>query len=72
MTPGVIKKFVAAYEALKQETKLAEIVPWLLNRGGFSKGAREALEEHGIYYSGTSEINQLLNMFGIERLLKDN
>ncbi|MDM8529159.1 hypothetical protein QUF58_13245 [Anaerolineales bacterium HSG24] len=70
VTPSVVEKFVTAYNALKQETDLTGVVPWLVNRGGFSKGALEALEKHGIYYSGPAEINKLLNMFGIERLLK--
>jgi len=71
ITPSVVEKFVAAYEALKQEIELIGIVPRLVNRGGFSSGVVEALETHGIYYSGPAEINQLLNLFGIERLLRD-
>jgi hypothetical protein len=51
--------------------KLVGVVPWLVNRGGFTQGAIEAIQEHGIYYSGAAEINELLRMFGIERLLPE-
>ena len=67
----VVEKFVAAYTALAQETKLVGVVPWLVNKGGFTQGAIEAMKEHGIYYSGAAEINELLRAFGIERLLPE-
>ena len=67
----VVEKFVAAYTALAQETKLVGVVPWLVNQGGFTKGAIEAMEQQGIYYSGAAEINELLRAFGIERLLPE-
>ncbi|MEA3338497.1 MAG: hypothetical protein U9R15_00885, partial [Chloroflexota bacterium] len=69
VTADVVTKFVQAYTALAQETKLIGVTPWLLNKGGFTQGAMEAMEEYGIYYSGAAEINELLRMFGIERLL---
>ncbi len=70
VTPSVVKKFVAACEALQKEKRLAGVVRWLVNQGGFSKGAKKELDECGVYYSGPDEINELLYMFGIERLLK--
>jgi hypothetical protein len=69
VTADVVRKFVAACEALQQTEKLVGMVKWLVNRGGFTAGAIEALEAHGIYYSGAAEINELLRLFGIERLL---
>ncbi len=70
VTPHVVKKFAAACEALQKEKRLSGVVKWLVNQGGFSKGAKKVLDEYGIYYSGPNEINELLYMFGIERLLK--
>ena len=67
----VVGKFVAAYTALAQETKLDGVVPWLVNKGGFTKGAIEMMKQHSIYYSGAAEINELLRAFGIERLLPE-
>lgn len=42
-----------------------------MNRGGLTQGAIEAMKEHGIYYSGAVEINELLRAFGIEWLLPE-
>jgi len=67
----VVEKFVAAYTALAQETKLVGVVPWLVNKGGFTQGAIEMMKQHSIYYSGAAEINELLRAFGIERLLPE-
>ena len=47
------------------------MVKWIVNQGGFSPGAIKALEEHNIYYSAASEINELLHLFGIQRLLPE-
>jgi hypothetical protein len=71
VTADVVRKFVEAYRALERETRLARVVPWLVNRGGFTEGAVEVIEEEGIYRSGAAEINELLRMFGIERLLPE-
>ncbi len=67
----MVEKFVAACTALEQEAQLVGMVKWLVNKGGFTRGAIETMEKHGIYYSGATEINELLRMFGIERLLKE-
>ncbi|MDY7080442.1 MAG: ATP-binding protein [Chloroflexota bacterium] len=71
VTADVVEKFVEAYTALAQETKLVGVVKWLVNQGGFTQGAVEAMEKHSIYYSGTAEINELLRLFGIKRLLPE-
>ncbi len=47
------------------------MIKWIVNQGGFTKGAIKALEKHKIYYSTAAEINELLRMFGLERLLKE-
>jgi len=47
------------------------MIKWIVNQGGFTSGAIKALEKHQIYYSAAAEINELLRMFGIERLLKE-
>ena len=72
VTADVVTKFVAAYDALASETKLHGVVKWLVNQGGFTEGAIAAMQEHGIYYSGAAEINELLRMFGVERLLSES
>ena len=72
VTADVVERFVEAYTALARETKLDGTVKWLVNKGGFTRGAIEALEQHDIYYSGAAEINELLRMFGIERLLPED
>ncbi|MFQ5615589.1 MAG: hypothetical protein ACE5GO_03915 [Anaerolineales bacterium] len=70
VTPGVVRKFVAACEALKKEQKVVGMVKWMVNKGGFTAGALELLDEHDIYYSGQEEINTLLHALGIERVLR--
>jgi hypothetical protein len=47
------------------------MVKWLVNAGGFTAGAIEAMAEAGVCYSGAAEINELLRSFGLERLLAD-
>ena len=42
-----------------------------MNRSGFSPGAIKVLKEHNIYYSAAAEINELLHLFGIQRLLAE-
>ena len=71
VTADVVRKFIAAYRALERETGLARVVPWIVNRGGFTAGAIRVIEEEGIYRSGAAEINELLRMFGVERLLPE-
>jgi hypothetical protein len=71
VTADVVQKFVAASTALAQEAKLEGVVKWLVNRCGFTAGAIAAMQQHGIYWSGPAEINELLRMFGIERLLRE-
>ena len=69
MTPSVVKKFIEAYTALEKEAQLKGYVKWFVNRSGFSSGAIKVLKEHNIYYSAAAEINELLHLFGIQRLL---
>jgi hypothetical protein len=71
VTADVVQKFVAASTALAEEARLEGVVKWLVNRGGFTAGAIAAMQQHGIYWSGPAEINELLRMFGIERLLRE-
>jgi len=73
VTADVVEQFAAACAALAQQEKLAGMVKWLVlgGQGGFTSGAIEALERYSIYYSGAAEINELLRMFGIERLLPE-
>ena len=71
VTPSVVKKFIKAYTALEKEAQLVGMVKWIVNQGGFSPGAIKVLEEHNIYYSAASEINELLHLFGIQRLLAE-
>ena len=72
VTLTIVNKFVEAYTALEEEEKPVGMIKWIVNQGGFTKGAIKALEQHQIYYSAAAEINELLRMFGIERLLKEN
>ena len=69
MTPSVVKKFIEAYTALARVAQLKGYVKWFVNRAGFTPGAIKVLEEHNIYYSAAAEINELLHLFGIQRLL---
>jgi hypothetical protein len=71
VTADIVEKFVASSEALARETNLTGVVRWLVNAGGFTEGAQAARQAHNIYYSGAAEINELLRMFGIERLLSE-
>jgi hypothetical protein len=71
VTADVVQKFEAACGALAREDEPVGMVKWVVNQGGFTQGAIEMLEKQGIYYSGTAEINELLRMFGIERLLHE-
>jgi hypothetical protein len=68
---GVVTEFLDLCQALGQETKVPQerMVKWLVNAGGFTEGAIEAMREGGVYYSGAAEINELLRAFGIQRLL---
>ena len=72
VTPSVVKKFVEAYTALEEEEKPEGMIKWMVNQGGFTKGAIKALKEHNIYYSAAAEINELLRLFGIQRLLAED
>ena len=69
VTPSVVKKFIEAYTALEHTEKPEGMIKWIVNQGGFSPGAIKVLEEHNIYYSTAAEINELLHLFGIQRLL---
>ena len=71
VTLSVVNKFVEAYSALEEEEKPEGMVKWIVNQGGFTKGAIKALKEHNIYYSAAAEINELLRLFGIQRLLAE-
>lgn len=71
VTPSVVKKFIEAYTALEKEAQLKGYVKWMVNRSGFTPGAIKVLEEHNIYYSAAAEINELLHLFGIQRLLAE-
>jgi hypothetical protein len=64
VTPKGVKKFVEAYSALAEEEKPEGMVKWIVNQGGFTKGAIKALKEHNIYYSAAAEINELLRLAG--------
>jgi len=70
---GVVREFAATCQAFSRSRKLptGRMVKWLVNAGGFTEGARAALAEAGIYYSGPAEINELLAGFGLERLLRE-
>ena len=70
VTADVVRKFIAAYQALMKEQKIVGMFKWIVNKEGFTKGALELLQEHDIYYSNAEEINQLLHIFGIERVLR--
>ena len=69
VTPSVVKKFIEAYTALVHVAQLKGYIKWFVNRSGFSPGAIKVLKEHNIYYSAAAEINELLHLFGIQRLL---
>ena len=69
VTPSVVKKFIEAYTALEHTEKPEGMIKWIVNQGGFSPGAIKVLEKHTIYYSTAAEINELLHLFGIQRLL---
>jgi hypothetical protein len=70
---GVVREFVTACQAFSRSRKLptGRMVKWLVNAGGFTAGAIEAMAEAGVCYSGAAEINELLRSFGLERLLAD-
>jgi hypothetical protein len=70
---GIVQEFEALSQAVGQSARVppARVVKWLVNAGGFTQGALEALKTHGIYSSGAVEINELLRMFDIERLLRE-
>ncbi len=70
---GVVREFEELCQAMRQSAKVPpqRVVKWLVNAGGFTEGAVEAMRETGIMHSGVAEINELLRMFGIQRLLGD-
>ncbi len=63
-----IEKFAAALDALKAERDLAAVQGWFVSVEGFTADALDALEAHGIYYSGKDELNMLLEAFGLRRV----
>jgi hypothetical protein len=68
---GVVREFTELCQAVSRDKKVApeRLVKWLVNAGGFTEGALEALQEAEIMHSGAAEINELLRAFGIQRLL---
>ena len=68
VTREVVEGFEEACRALVEERRLAGVVKWLVSSGGFTEGAVEAMEGYGMYYSGREELNELLHIFGVERM----
>jgi hypothetical protein len=68
---GVVREFEALCQAVGQARQVPpeRMVKWLVNAGGFTEEALEALRAAGIMYSGAAEINELLRLFGVQRLL---
>jgi hypothetical protein len=71
---GIAGEFADLCQAVGQSAQMppARIVKWLVNAGGFTEGAAEAMREAGIMHSGAAEINELLRGFGLQRLLKED
>ncbi len=71
---GIVADFEELCQAVSRDKQIPSerIVKWLVNAGGFTEGAREAMQEAGIMHSGAAEINELLRGFGLQRLLKEN
>ncbi len=63
-----VEKFAAALDALKEDRNLTSIHGWFISIEGFTEGALEALEEHGVYYSNKNELNALLEAFGLRTI----
>jgi hypothetical protein len=70
---GVVAEFAATCQAFSRSRKLPteRMVKWLVNAGGFTEGAIEAMREADVFYSGAAEINELLRGFGLSRLLSE-
>jgi hypothetical protein len=70
---GIVAEFVELCQAVSREKQVPpeRMVKWLVNAGGFTEGALDAMAEAGILHSGTAEINELLRGFGLQRLLSD-
>jgi hypothetical protein len=69
---GVVGEFEELCQAVGRDKKVppVRLVKWLVNAGGFTEGALEAMREGEIMHSGVAEINELLRAFGLQRLLR--
>jgi hypothetical protein len=70
---SVVREFAELCQAVSRDkrTPPVQVVKWLVNAGGFTAGALQAMEEEVIMYSGAAEINELLRAFGLQCLLPE-
>lgn len=64
----VITKFEEAAQVATETYKIDYPTKWIFSKSGFTRQARQEMERRGMLYSDIDQVNDLLNLFGIERL----
>ena len=59
-----IRDFKKQVEIVSAKNQYAFVKSWYVSKGGFTKPARQLLEESGILFSDRAEFNKLANLFG--------